>query len=798
MLILKKISSALKFVLFCLAFSAMTANPVFSQDFNSMNSSDMSDFEQKALQQGISPEQIEMYKQRMGQKNASQQFATPSSKIIRTGNYTTDTTMMFAFDSTKSFKDSLFKTDSTKQIDSTKRADSIITLPYFGYDIFKKLPDAFKPNAVGPVDPGYLVGPGDVLRLTVWGQVELQYELTVDNEGKVFIPVIGQVYVTGTPFEELQEKIKKLLSRSYSGLSSTPQRTFMDLTVAQLRPVRVFIMGEINNPGGYTVSSFATTFNALYSVGGPLERGSLRNIKVIRGGKEIAVVDFYEYLLAGKCTTDVRLQNNDVVFVPPREKTVAISGSVFRPAIYEMKQTDNLKSLLSFCGGVLTGTNVDRAQVFRVLPFKERDNINSTKRVQDIKLSDYLNGSADFQLFDKDSVAVIPLSSDLKNFVQLSGAVRYPGYYQSDSLSLRKLVLDYGQPVEEKAYLRRADIVRLNKDLVTHTTIPINLDKLYNEKSYDVELQPKDEVIIYNKNVVKQTDLQVTIDGEVQAPGKYNLSVNLTVADALIRAGGFTRKAYKKSVDVCRPYITRGDTLTKVFKIDLPDSLDYSDDRGREFTLEDRDRIVVRPDPDYREENIIKIEGLIKYAGTYALEKRSEHILEVIEKAGGLQPDAYLEGSNVTRHGKRLVVNMAEAYHNKRSKENIILQKGDSIYIPPVPNSVLVHGRVNNEGLYSYIQKSRAYDYIDRAGGLSDSAGYVVVIFPNGESKKLSSRALHKNPVILDGSEIFVTTKRFKTPEEKKGPTIAEVIRDTLAIVTSAVTVIALAVQMKK
>ena len=757
-----------------------------------LSSSQISLYEQQARQRGYSQQQIDAAKSRYGSGSHSSSQYLLQNKTPGTAdkNYIE----MLYSDSIITESDSADTTDTTGQ--STAEADTA-RLPYFGYSLFRNTPEAFKPNAIGPIDPGYLVGPGDVLRLSVWGQVEFQYELTVNKEGKIFIPVAGQVHVTGIPFEQLQEKVKNLLSRHYSGLATNPPRTFMDLTAAQLRPVRIFIMGEVASPGGYTVSSFATAFNALYSIGGPLEKGSLRNIKVLRNGNELTTVDIYEYLLAGKCTTDVRLQNNDVVFVPRRGRTVAITGSVFKPAYYELKDNENLQSLLSFCGGVPPSTNINRSEVHRVSPFDQRNGEQAVVRIVDLDLKRYLQSKEDFVLYDHDSLSVTPLYYDLSNFVRLTGAVNYPGTYQSDNLTLRDLIFVHGKPVEELAYMKRADLIRLNEDCVTTRTILIDLNRLKQDQSYNIPLQPGDEVIVYEREVEKPSDLKISIEGEVRNPGIYPMSTNLTVADALLRAGGFTRGAYRKSVDVYRPDQDQSDSLTKVFRIELPDSLNYADEAIRNFKLEDRDRIVVRPDPGFIVDNYVTLKGQVKLQGLYALSKRGERLSEIIDRAGGLLPEAFLDGATVTRGGKRLVVNFRDAYYNNKTKENILLQKGDLIEIPRRPNTVYIHGNVNNPGLFSYVNSTRVKDYIDRAGGLADSSHFILVTSPGGETRKLK-RSGFANPQVEEGSEILVTRKPPRNPEDaNKGPSVTEVIRDTLAIVTSAVTVLALVIKLK-
>lgn len=768
------------------------------------------EFERIARERGYSDSEIELAKQKYGSSNqlTTQSNRTSKQKRIKVdenverfddGDFKDST---FIYDMRKS-RGNLLIDEDTIDIDTTALIrDSLMDdttlspLTYFGYDIFKNVPDAFKPNAIGPVDPGYLVGPGDVLRLTVWGQAEFQYELTVNKEGKVFIPVAGQVSVTGIPFDELQGKIKSLLSRNYSGLASVPQRTFMDLTVAQQRPVRIFIMGEVKQPGGYTVSSFATAFNALYSIGGPLDKGSLRNIKVLRNGKEISTVDIYAYLLGGKCSTDVRLQNNDVVFVPPRGKTVAVTGSVFRPAYYELKDNDQLSSLMNFCGGVSSLTNIDRAQLYRILPFDKRDGASSLARMTDINLKDHLMQKKDFTLFDKDSINFTPLYSDLKNMAKLTGAVMYPGLYQSDSTSLSELIFKHGKIIEEKYYNLRADLFRLNSDLITKKVIPVDLERLRTDPSYNQELKPGDEVVVYDRTVERPYDLQIRVEGEVNRPGLCTLSTNMTVIDALIYSGGFTRKAYKKTIDVYRMNKDSSSNLCKMFKVELPDTFSYLDESVRNFPLEDRDRIVVRVDPAYNEIELVKVTGKVKFQGAYALVNRNVRLVDIIDRAGGLMPDAFLEGALVYRKGKRVVVNFEKAYYQKKEKENVLLQAGDSIDIPGKPNTVYVYGNVNNPGLLSFVENSRAGSYVDRAGGLADSSQAILVTFPNGETRKVRKNS--SGPKVPDGSKIQVTKKPYIDESKKnQGPSVAEIIKDTLAIITSVVGIVVLAVKLQ-
>lgn len=762
----------------------------------------MAAIEQQARQRGYTEQQINALKQRYmdQERGRSTQPPLPSQGQMMVPMKTPVSDSLLFSDSL--FMDSMMIGD-TLISDSTDTLglDTSDTIKYFGYDLFRNVPDAFKPNAIGPIDPGYLVGPGDVLRLSVWGEVEFQYELKIDKEGKVFIPVAGSVLVTGIPFDQLQTKFKVILSKYYSGLASEPQKSFLDLSIAQMQPVRIFVMGELASPGGYTLSSASTAFNALYSVGGPLVSGSLRNITVQRDCKEIAKVDVYEYLVSGRCSTDVRLQNNDVVFIPRRGKTVTVIGSVFRPAIYELAENENILALMEYCGGLLPETNIEHALISRVVPFEKRDSSLADVEVVDVDMRRVVHLQEDIPLFDNDTLKITPLSYELRNFVLLKGAVHYPGMYECDGgLSMYRLIYTLGKPIDTKAFTRRADLFRRNEDCVTYTTVPIDLERLLNDSAnYDRQLMPFDEVVIYEKEVEKPVDLLVTIDGEVRNPGLYMMSTNHTVVDVILQAGGFTRSAYRKYVDVYRMKTEKHgtDTVAEIFKVPLPDSLDYTDTTIGMFMLKDRDRIVVRPNPDYIFDNYVIVDGFVSFKGKYTIQRRGERLSDIVRRAGGLLPDAFLEGATVTRNKKRLVVNFVEALSGGTSKENIQMQRLDSIYIPQRPNTVLITGNVNNPGLFSSVEGNKVRSYIDRAGGFADSSSFILLTSPGGETMKIRKRSF-RNPVVQEGSEIVVMKKvaRDKT-NQKQGPTIGEIIKDTLAIVVSAVTAIGLVIELR-
>ena len=778
-------------------------------------------------------------------------------------------------------------------------------LEYFGYSLFEKIPAAFEPAAVGPVDPGYLIGPGDVLRLYLWGAVELQYELNVDNQGTVFIPTAGQMFVSGVPYSELKTKMTIYLSKFYEGLAANPPTVFLDISLAKLKPIKIFVMGEVSKPGGYTISSFASVFNALYSVGGPLTSGSLREIRVIRNNKVISKVDLYDYLLKGQLIGDVRLQNNDMVFIPSRGKTVSVLGEVLRPAIYELRVDENLKKLFEFSGGLKATAYTGRVQVSRIKPFEQRKKFELEKQLVDVDLTNLLqNPSADFILSDGDLVAVDTISAKLINYVTIEGAVLRPGAYDvskvrrlsdliyeaegvlpeayfskadiirtrpdetyqfisvdlakaldgdplnnielhprdsvkiysiyelvekrtvsisgyvknpvslpfADSLTLYDMVFRAGglqDPVfRGKAFTLRGDIVRINPDGLTTRIIPFNLEKLLREKSVNIDLEPGDKIYIYKGDVEKVLDKVVRIEGEVRNPGEYPLSTNMTPTDLILQAGGFNERSLRTEVYVNRlkPSGYEGEKISESFVIPMSlsfykstsdeiNDIDSANINSNTFILQHKDIIVVRKNPNYQDQRVVTISGEVNKPGTYVLESKNETLFDLILKAGGSTSEAFLFGTQFNREGKKLVVDVEALFLEEDQSENVYLHDKDKIFIPKKPNTIVVDGEVNNPGLYRFIEGLSVKDYIDNAGGITDSANYAVYRKANGESNRVNFGFLTGNPKAYDGSVIIVT-KMPPSSEPGTAFDLGKTVIDVFALMASVVTVWVLAKQL--
>ncbi len=673
-------------------------------------------------------------------------------------------------------------------------------LPYFGYEVFREVPPGFEPTASGPVDPEYVIGPSDAVRIAVWGQVEFQNELTVDKEGRIFIPTVGQVLVSGLTIEEANASLKRQMSRSYSGLVSNPPSVWLDVTVSKLRPKRIFVMGEVEKPGGYTVSSYATVFNSLYSVGGPTVKGSMRDIRVTRGGKVIAHVDLYDYLTGSDQTNDIRVQNNDIIFVSVRGKSVEIRGEVRRPAVYELKEGENLQTLLRVCGGVLPTAYDGKAQIDRITPVGQRTGVED-RLVVDVGLQGVLSGVvADVPLYDADEVQVFSVLDEKRNYVMIGGSVWRPGRYELGEVHTVRELIAAARGVQPKTYMGFAHLTRLNPDLLTRTIISFNLQALLDDPQFDQVLMPRDSVSIYSTEIIEVKERFVVISGSIKKPGRYPLSTNMTLKDIIPLAGGYTEDAELLTAEVSRvlPRGLLGDSLAIILHPSVPREFSPTletprpdqngEDSGGDFLLAHRDELLIKPNPNFVTQRVVSVEGDIRYPGAYSIQRRAERLSEILERAGGPTRTSYMGGARFYRLGKRLLLDFAEAYQQKNPLHDVVMLDGDSVYIPSKPHTVQVRGEVNNPGLLSFIEGDDVMDYLNRAGGLTDSSNYAVLVKPSGESRRVDFGWFSSNPDVPEGSTIDVLKVPPPLPDDNPVD-VSATIKDMFAIVTSAATV---------
>jgi polysaccharide export outer membrane protein len=525
-------------------------------------------------------------------------------------------------------------------------------IPYFGYNLFKAGPSAFEPRP-NLADNSYIVGEGDVLRISLWGDTQSMAEYTVDVEGRILIQPAGPVLVAGYTFDQAKARVIRALSQSLAGLAAKPPSTFLDLTIARLRPVRAFIMGEVANPGTYSLSSFATVFNSLFTVGGPLLSGGMREVRLVRSGKIAAKVDLYDYLIGSEKTSDVRVNDNDIIYVPLRGRTVGIKGAVLRKAYFELLPNEQLKRLIEFSGGIRNTFYLQRIQVDRIVPFAERKKGEPDRKVFDINFEDLMKNNKDYKLEDGDIITVFPILDEKKNFVILDGAVWRPGTYQLEKISMLKDLIDAADGLLPEAYLDRADVTRTYDDKhIEAINVNIGL-ALQGNPAHNIALQPRDRVRIYSKNEMNPLR-SVTISGHVKNPGTYPYAEKMTLRDLLFTAGGLEDSLFRANTFMERAYISRlnSDERTRsIITFDLGALWDK--DEGNMLLKQDDEVHIYSFQEMTAVDRTVTVTGKAKHPGTYQLQTNLT-LYDLVYDAVGLadsvfRQQVYLDRASIVR-----------------------------------------------------------------------------------------------------------------------------------------------------
>ncbi|MBQ2675489.1 MAG: SLBB domain-containing protein [Prevotella sp.] len=644
----------------------------------------------------------------------------------------------------------------------------------FGHDVFNNKNLTFESSMNLATPQNYRLGPGDAVNVDIWGASQESVTETISPDGTITIEGIGVIQLGGLSVSQAKARLKKVLGPRYQGSQ-------IELTLGQTRTITISVMGEVNVPGTYTMSAFATVYNALYMAGGPNEIGTLRNVKVYRRGKLLSNVDVYDFLLNGKLSGDVRLQDNDVITVSPYEALVNITGKVKRPMFYEMKKTESAATLLRYAGG-FTGDAYTKA----IRINRKAGNRYSVFSVGEFDMSQ-------FKLMDEDSVSVDSTLNRYQNMVEIKGAVFRPGMYQvGGNISTVKALVEAAAGLTEGAISQHAVMHRMKPDR-TLEMLSVDIRGILEGTTPDVSLRNEDVLYIASREEknLKQT---VTISGEVLYPGVYRYAENESVEDLIIQAGGPTDAASLVKVDVARritnPNATEAeDRIAQTFSFKL--TKDFSIADQPDFRLQPFDEVYVRRSPNYTEQQNVTIEGEVQFQGTYALADKGQRLSDIIKQAGGLTKRAYPEGTKLLRlmtpeeremletvlrtaqrnSGKdsidvrKLMTNvnypvgieLDKALKNPGSDDDPILREGDRIVVPRYDGTVTINGEV----LYPntvYFKDGKDTDYyIDLAGGTTSTAkkSQTIIIYMNG----MVARADRKHKP-RPGCQIVVPTKR--------------------------------------
>ena len=662
------------------------------------------------------------------------------------------------------------------QHDDTSR--ELRGMKVFGRDIFNNRLLSFEPNMNIATPQDYVLGPGDQLVIDIYGASQKSYELTVSPEGAVTVPGYGPVQVGGLTVAAAQNKVR-------SGLGARYSSSDVKVSVGQTRTILVSVMGEVKVPGTYHLSAFASVFHALYMAGGINELGTLRNIKVFRNGRQVTVVDVYEYILHGRLAGNVRLKEGDVVQVGAYDCLVGVTGNVKRPMFYEMRRTESVKTLIGFAGG-LTG-DAYRKNVRLTRHSGERYGVYNIDEFE----------QATFRVEDGDAVEVGSMLNRFESVAEVSGAVFRPGQYHigDGGVTTVRSLIEAADGLTEDAFAAHGVLRRLRADR-SYKVISVDVAGILSGSVADIPLESEDELFIPTQAelIASRT---VTIDGEVLSPGEYQWAENMTVEDLVMQAGGLTDAASVAKVDVSRrlrdPKATEATTeIAQTFTFALKDGFIIDGTPG--FMLEPYDVVQVRRSPGFHTPRQVTISGEVTFGGSYTMEKKNQRLSDLVRMAGGVTKDAYVEGARLVRRmndmelarrdmamqtarqgqGARdsvsleklaidsvytVGIHLDEALKHPGGDADIVLREGDELIVPEFEGTVKISGDVMYANTVAYTSGKSYKWYVKQAGGFGQRAkkSKAYVVYPNG-TMAMAKRSTE----IAPGCEIVVPSKPKK------------------------------------
>lgn len=678
----------------------------------------------------------------------------------------------------------------------------------FGRNIFNIDKLTFQPNLNMATPENYRLGPGDEVIVDVWGASQNTMRLEVSPDGYVNIANLGPVYLNNMTIKDARQLLKQELGKIYADSANNIQ-----VTLGNIRTIQVNVMGEVRAPGTYALSSLSTVFHALYASGGVSDIGSLRNVQVARGGKTIARLDVYEYIMKGQIQDDIRLQDGDVVIVPTYDELVKITGKVKRPMFYEMKNGESAATLLKYAGGFSSDAYKKSIRVLR----KDGKEF-SVKTVDDMHYSA-------FKLIDGDVVTVDSILNRFNNRLEVKGAVYHPGVFElSGSLNTVRQLVEKADGLLGDAFTGRAVLYRERENL-TKEVLPVDIEGILKGTSPDIALQKND--ILYIPSIHDLQDMgKVTISGEVNKPGSYTYADHMSLEDLVITAGGLKESASLVRVDVSRRIrdpkgTTEPDMIGQNFSFGLKDGFVVDGEAG--FELQPYDQVFVRRSPSYTEQVNVTVDGEVLYRGEYTLSTKSERLSSLIQRAGGVSRYAYVRGAKLRRVaneeelrrmedvvkmvrreiGETLAtslglkvdstftvgIDLEAALANPGGDADLVLREGDVLTVPEYNNTVKVNGAVMMPNTVSYAKGKSVKYYLIQAGGYSANAkkSQRFIIYMNGQVAEVKGSGKKQ---IEPGCEIVV-------PNKTKKFNFATVVSNATSFASLATMLASLATMMK-
>ena len=722
------------------------------------------------LAQGVTPEQAERIKARLESQTTAETNVTSQSVAAANRERRHDASTDL---SAASFD------NISREVDEGDNG-TVSARQIYGHQVFNSRSLTFEPSENLATPQNYRLGPGDEVIIDIWGTNEDHLRQTISPEGSIMISQIGPVFLNGMTINDANKHIKGVFSKKYAGM--TDAETDIQVTLGQVRTIQVDIMGEVATPGTFRMSPFSSVFHALYRAGGINDIGSLSNIQVLRNGKKIAGIDIYDYLFKGKTAGNIRLQEGDVIIVPPYGNLVTIDGNVKRPMYYEIKPGETIQTLLDYAGGFTGDAYTDMVRVAR--------QAGSENELYNIENGEF----ATYRLKDGDMVTVGTILDRYANRVELKGAVYRPGMFAiSSGLTTVGELIRKADGLTDDAYTERALLYREGPNLQLEI-IPLNLKKILAGQAPDVELKRNDMLVITSVHELADRGA-VTIRGQVARPDSYPYADNMTLEDLLLQAGGLLQGASTARVDISRRIIdpeslAPTEQLAEIFSVAIEGGLEKG--KEKEFVLMPYDEVYVRRSPGYAPQEQVTLTGEVLFAGQYTIETRNERVSSLIRRAGGIVEGAYLKGAQFTRRlsdeeykmrqetlriamqnqsgqGDSIAmskievsdrysvgIDLEKALANPGSTYDLVLKPGDQLVVPELQSTVKIAGDVMFPNTVVYVPGKTMKYYINQAGGYGQQAkkNKAFIVYMNGSVAKAK-----KNTPIEPGCQIIVPSK---------------------------------------
>lgn len=753
------------------SFAAMTDQQVveFIKQQMSMGKSEQ-EIGKALLARGVTPEQAQRIKATFEDSQGSDNNVT--SQTVRAANV--ERTHDVSSDVTAGAMDEIGR-QVDQGLDGTVSARQI-----YGHTVFNSRALTFEPSENLATPQNYTLGPGDEVIIDIWGTNEDHIRQVISPEGSIMIDQIGPVYLNGMNINSANNHIKSVFSRKYAGMSD--EETEVQVTLGQIRSIQVDILGEVATPGTFRLSPFSSVFHALYRAGGINDIGSLRNIQVLRNGKKVSGIDIYEYLFEGKTDGNIRLQEGDIIIVPPYDQLVSIDGNVKRPMYYEVKPNETIEDLLKYAGGFTGDAYSDMVRLSR--------QAGTENELYNIESGDF----ATYQLQDGDLITVGTILDRYSNRVELKGSVYRPGMYAiGPNLSTVGQLIATADGLTEDAYTGRALLFREGPDLQLEI-LALDLADILAGRAPDVELKRNDQIVISSVHEL-QARGSLTVRGQVARPGVYPFASNTTIEDLIFQAGGLLEGASTARVDVARRINDPNSTeqtnkLAVVYSVSIDKSLKIG--TGDNFKLEPYDMVTVRTSPGYETQQSVSIAGEVLFAGQYVLQKRNERVSDLVNRAGGILDGAYIKGAYLERQmteaeyqarqevlriamqnqssssdsislskleiGRvyNVGIDLQKALDSPGTTYDLVLQEGDRLYVPQQQSTVKISGDVMFPNAVLYEPGKKLKYYIDQAGGYGERAkkNKAFIVYMNGTVTKAK-----RNSPIEPGCQIIVPSK---------------------------------------